>query len=99
MAQTIFAPEALADLAAIYDFVAVDDRLAAERLIERLERQAAILAATPGIGRRRLELRHDLRSSAVGRYVIFYRPVTDGIEIVRVLHGMRDLDAMFNEEE
>jgi toxin ParE1/3/4 len=36
-----------------------------------------------------------LRSLAVGNYLIFYLPVEDGIEVVRVLPGMRDIDAIF----
>jgi toxin ParE1/3/4 len=27
-------------------------------------------------------------------YVIFYRPMTDGIEVFRVLHGARDIDSI-----
>ena len=41
------------------------------------------------------ELAEGLRSFAVGRYVIFYRPISEGVEIVRVLHGSRDIDAIF----
>jgi len=37
----------------------------------------------------------DLRSLPVGNYLIFYMPVEDGIVVVRVLHGMRDVDALF----
>jgi toxin ParE1/3/4 len=48
------------------------------------------------MGRARPELRPDLRSFPVGRFVIFYREVRDGIEIVRVLRGARDLPALFN---
>ncbi len=29
------------------------------------------------------------------RYLIFYRPVTDGIEILRVIHGARDIERLF----
>jgi toxin ParE1/3/4 len=29
-------------------------------------------------------------------YLIFYREVEDGIEVIRVLHGARDIDAIFN---
>jgi toxin ParE1/3/4 len=36
-----------------------------------------------------------LRSLSVGNYLIFYRPLADGIEIVRVLHGARDIDSLF----
>jgi toxin ParE1/3/4 len=29
------------------------------------------------------------------RHLVFYRPLTDGIEIVRVLHGARDIESLF----
>jgi toxin ParE1/3/4 len=95
MAHAVFAPAAEADLAEIHDFVAADSRAAAGALIERLERQAAVLASQPGIGRARPELGPGLRSFAVGKYVIFYRPAEGGIEVARVLHGMRDIDRIF----
>ena len=36
-----------------------------------------------------------IRSLAFGRYVVFFEPLPDGIDVVRVLHGSRDIDAMF----
>jgi len=51
------------------------------------------------MGRLRDELADGLRSFPVGRYVIFYRPIPKGIEIVRVLHGARDLDAIFRSDD
>jgi toxin ParE1/3/4 len=33
---------------------------------------------------------------AVGNYVVFYRPIENGIEVVRVLHGRRDIAALFS---
>lgn len=33
-----------------------------------------------------------MRSFPVFRYVVFYRPLDDGITVVRVLHGSRDLE-------
>jgi toxin ParE1/3/4 len=46
-------------------------------------------------GRERPELAPRLRSFPAGRYVLFYRPIGGGIEIVRVLHGSRDIDSIF----
>lgn len=43
------------------------------------------------LGRTREELSPRLRSWVIGRYVIFYRPMEAGIEIVRILQGARDL--------
>lgn len=98
MAHAVFAPAAEGDLIEIYTFIASDNRAAAWATIELLEQKAAALAATPGIGKARKELRPDLRSLAVGNHVIFYRPSPNGIEVVRVLHGKRDIEAIFESE-
>ena len=50
------------------------------------------------MGRARHELAVDLRSFPFGRYVIFYVPIEGGIDVVRVLHSARDVDASFGEE-
>jgi toxin ParE1/3/4 len=57
------------------------------------------LAGNPHIGRARGELSPNLRSIPFGRYVIFYLALPDGIEIVRVLHGARDLDTIFHPDD
>jgi toxin ParE1/3/4 len=50
-----------------------------------------MLAETPFAGRDRSELRADLRSFPVGNYLIFYIPTSDGVEVVRVMHGRQDI--------
>jgi toxin ParE1/3/4 len=30
------------------------------------------------------------------RYLIFYRPLQDAVEIIRVLHGARDIESLFS---
>ena len=50
------------------------------------------------MGRAREELAADLRSFPFGRYVIFYAPVDEGIDVVRVVHSARDVDAAFGDE-
>ena len=59
--------------------VAADNAKAAAALVTRFKKLAVGLARAPGIGRGRPELRPDLRSHTVGRYVIFYRPTRGGI--------------------
>lgn len=95
MKRAVFAPAAAADLEAIVDYIAADNPAAAEALIARLEDLAARLAATPGIGRARFDLLPNLRSFRLGRYLLFYRATTGGIEVVRVLHGARDFPSLF----
>jgi len=50
------------------------------------------------MGRARHELAADIRSFPFGRYVIIYTPVDGGINVVRVLHSARDVDAAFGDE-
>ncbi len=62
------------------------------------------LARMPGLGERRPTADPRLEGLRVGRirgfekHLIFYRPVADGIEIVRVLHGARDIDRLLESE-
>ena len=35
------------------------------------------------------------RGFPVGQYVFLYRPIPEGVQITRVLHGARDIDAVF----
>ena len=51
------------------------------------------------MGRRRPELKDDMRSFAFRSYVIFFRYVDNVFEVLNVLEGHRDFDTHFNEEE
>ena len=50
------------------------------------------------MGRRRDELSPGLRSVVMGSYLIFYRPLEDGIRLMRVFHGARDLPSLFDQD-
>jgi toxin ParE1/3/4 len=101
MPRLVIAPEARQDLRAIRDYIARDDRKAAQRFVMRLRDVARMLARAPAIGRARPEIGSRIRSFVVNRYVLFYRPLTGavGIELVRVLHGARDVDAVFSRDQ
>lgn len=90
-------PGAVDDLIAIWAYVAERDVDAADRLIDRIGDRLRMLSGSPMIGTPRPELAGDLRSFVVGRYVLFYRPVGEGVVLVRVLHGARDLRAALDE--
>ena len=51
------------------------------------------------IGRLKDELAPFLRSFLVKNYLIFYRPIDQGIEIVRILHGLQDIETIFQDHE
>ena len=100
-------PSARRDILAIWEFIARDDPDAADRRIDRLESAAALLARMPRAGHQRPDLADERHLFwTVGSYVVVYRPLRlgagargqSGIAVVRVLHGARDIAAIFEEE-
>ena len=77
----------------IWLYVAEDSIKAADTLIDRIERAFDMLAEQPLAGRARSDLAPRLRSFPVGSYIVFYLPVSDGVEVVRVMSGRQDIDA------
>lgn len=91
-------PRASADLSEIWEFIAGDNVQRADEFVDRIDAKFRALAAQPLMGRERKELGPGIRSIAMAPYVIFYEALTDGVIIVRVLHGARDVEAEFQEE-
>ena len=92
-------PLAEADVLQIWDHIADDSLTAADHWVDSLDEEFRLLATQPMMGRARDELASGVRSFPFGRYVVFYVPLDDGIDVVRVLHGSRDIDAIFNPEQ
>ncbi|MCU0935947.1 MAG: type II toxin-antitoxin system RelE/ParE family toxin [Gammaproteobacteria bacterium] len=82
------------DLVDLWLYVAQDDTQAADRLLEALDRRCILLAEHPHLGRARPDIAPDLHYFPVGNYLILYRLLPDGIEVVRVVHGARRLDSL-----
>ena len=95
MKRFYLAAQAQIDLDEIWLFIAEDNPAAADRFHDQLLSKFLILAEHPLIGHAREELRPNMRSFPVGRYVVFYRDSSEHIEIVRVLHGARDIENIF----
>ena len=65
------------------------------QLLNDLEEQCQALAAFPMMGREREELAPRLRSLPLPPYVIFYYPLTNGVDVARILHSSRDIGSAF----
>jgi toxin ParE1/3/4 len=91
MPRILIRPRARGDLIEIWNYIADDGEVQADAFIATIDRKFEMLAKRPLAGRRRDELSAALRSSPVGRYVVFYVPLADGIEVIRVLHSAQDL--------
>jgi toxin ParE1/3/4 len=89
-------PAAEQDLIGIGLYIAEDSPVNAERFIDAIERECQKLADSPfDLGSRCEGLHPELRRHNFKRYAIIYKPVSDGIELVGVFQGSRELEAMF----
>jgi toxin ParE1/3/4 len=79
------------DLIEIWMYVATDNPEAADKLIERIDTKCQMLADNPAMGQVRPDIASGLRYFPTGQYLILYREISGGVEIVRVVHGARYL--------
>ena len=99
-------PRAVLDLVELADFIAMRTSLdAADRFVPDAEKTIELLSRMPGLGTR-WESGHprlaDLRFYPVTRFpnhLVFYRPLKDGLELVRVFYGARDIASLLEFEE
>lgn len=101
MSRLQFSEQARDDVDDIYDYIARRERrpLTADRVVEELyeacDRYASAYAASSHIGTARPDLGTDFRTFTHKRWVIVFRPLDDGIEVMRVLDGSRDFPRLF----
>jgi plasmid stabilization system protein ParE len=94
--RVIFSATARQHLTAIADFIGEDNPRRALTFIRELQRRCRDLSTHPMIGPvARRSAGRDVRRVVHGRYNIFYRVDTRIIEIMAVLPGAVDLDAIF----
>jgi Plasmid stabilization system protein len=95
MAAMFFTRQAREDVIDIWLHTAADDPGAADRVLDQLEMAAMNLIENLRVGPARDDIRQGLRYLVSDTYLSLYRIVKDGVEIVRVVHGRRDLFGLF----
>jgi len=89
---------AIQDIQHITDYLAETSGLtAAETFLAQLEQKLARLTDFPNLGPARHEILPNLRSLPLNSYLILYLPSRNGIDILRIVSGYRDLSALFEE--
>lgn len=88
------------DLEEAWLFVAAESGATrAESLLSQIEDGFRLLLQFPEAGRRRGDLGEDLRSLPLAGFIVVYRQAEGVLEIVRVVHGARDIESLFGEQE
>ena len=79
------------DLLKIWLEIALHDPAAADRQFDRLEERCAALVSHPRLGQLRPDIARGARCLVEQPYLILYRIHRAEAEIVRIVHGARDL--------
>ncbi len=95
MARVVLRRAAIGDLREIASYIARDNPERAESFVDEIEAACQVWADVPLAGSDRSDIDVGLRSFPHGNYVIFYRPRTDGISVVHVIHSKRDVKQIF----
>jgi len=92
MAGVLYAQSAQTDLLEAWLFIAEENPVAADRVLDTIEREANTLSLQPLTGRSRPELALGVRSWPTSTpYILFYLVDDRGITVLRVLHHARDV--------
>ena len=95
MSRYIISPSAIRDLEDIIDYLSEQSIDVGERFLAEFDQKCRNLVQFPNIGRSYDDLLLGMRGILLTSYIIFYRPINGGIEIVRVISGYRDLPTIF----
>ena len=97
-------PAAAVDIDEIVDYLAAENILASQGFVSDLQRCFDLVAENPEIGIRRQYRSKSLNSMRMfplkkySSYLVFYLADDLTIDIVRVLHGRRDIEMLFNDD-
>ncbi|MEH1765527.1 MAG: type II toxin-antitoxin system RelE/ParE family toxin [Nostoc sp.] len=99
MKQHIISPKASQDLSEIIDYFVRVNIDAGEDFINKFEKKCKYLANFPNMGRSYGNIKPDLRGIPLDNYIIIYRLINSGIEVVRVVSGYQNLESLFAESD
>lgn len=94
-----FSDEAVRDLDEICEYITNNNPQAASRLFDRIREKCKVLAGFPNMGKSYNKLAPGLRGVTVDDYIVLYYPREDGIDVIRVTSGYRDLKSLFSDSD
>ena len=98
MSQYLINALAMQDIDNIASYLADINLETTDRFLQAFDRKCKQLGAFPLSGKSYPQLRADLRGISFQSYIIFYRILADGIEIMRVVSGRQDLQRLFDDQ-
>ena len=99
MSRYLITLPAKQDLREINNYLTRFSPVAVRQINEKIKQQFKRLADFPNMGQSCNQLSEGLRRFPIEDYLIFYRPISNGVEIVRVVSGYRHIEAIFADQE
>jgi toxin ParE1/3/4 len=94
MGEVRYTRRAREDLLEIWEWLASDGPATADRVYDAIEKRCDSLRHHAQLGRPRPEIGEGVRSLVIERWLAFYRIVKDGVQVVRIVDGARDLSKL-----
>ncbi|MEH2090190.1 type II toxin-antitoxin system RelE/ParE family toxin [Nostoc sp.] len=97
-------PQVIRDLIDLATYIAQDNLDVSDRFLTAAEATFKQLAKTPAIGKQCQFIHPNLAEirqvsiKGFQKYLIFYRITESAIDILRVIHGARDIELIFDED-
>ncbi|MFI5012483.1 MAG: type II toxin-antitoxin system RelE/ParE family toxin [Hyphomicrobiales bacterium] len=91
MSKVRFTHRAREDFLEIWLYIAPRNPQAADRVYDRIEESCQLLRDHPQLGPARPEIAEGARALIIERWIALYRLVEDGVQVVRIIDGVRDL--------
>ena len=82
------------DMLEIGRYIARDSVDAALRFLDRVDDALHMIQEFPGVGQTRPEIAQSVQSFPLGQYLILYRVIDAEIQLLRVVHGARDIEQL-----
>jgi len=96
----VLTPEANADLLGMWFYIAQDSEEIADRVHGEFYDTFEVLARMPGLGHRRSDYTNaKVLFFPLYSYLITYRPGTDPLQILAVVHGAREVERVLKERK
>jgi len=92
--RLVYLPSADEDALEIFVTIALDNEGAAHRFVDRLKAALGRLADFPESAPAREDIAPGMRGLSFTGYIALYRIVKGEVQIVRIVHGMRDLPGL-----
>ncbi len=85
------------DLKDIWGYVAQHNENAASKLIKEIKNKFILLRDNTLVGHEQNRFLVGLRTFVVKNHFIFYLPLKDGTDVLRILHSSRDIEGIFED--